>query len=105
MKSQASLVRTKGRVVLNTVAPVYLHIALVIFPDNAELYDTFGNRNNIQGSAVFRVLCEKGAILERADELWDKSDKAWGEPREEDSYRGRPARTRALTVGSTWLKM
>ena len=78
VKSQASLVRSKGRVVLNTVAPVYLHIALVVFPDNAELYDTFGNRNNLQGRPVFRVLCEKRAILERADELWDKSDKAWG---------------------------
>lgn len=43
METETTLVRTKGRVELDTIATVYLRLSLVIFPDNAELDDALWN--------------------------------------------------------------
>lgn len=69
MKSQTSLVRTEGGVELHTVAAVDLHLALVILPDDAELDNALGNRDDLESGLVFGVLVEEGGVLKSRGQL------------------------------------
>lgn len=69
VQTKTTFVGTEGRVELHTVALVHLTLARVIFPNNAELDDTLGHGDNLEGFAVLRVLLEKGGRLECGDEL------------------------------------
>jgi hypothetical protein len=64
MESETSLVRTESRVELDTIAAVDLWLSLVILPDDTELDDTLGDGDDLQGSLVFGVLFEEGAVFE-----------------------------------------
>jgi hypothetical protein len=70
MESQSSLIWAQGRVKLHTVSAVDLDLVLVIFPDNAELDDAFGNGDDLEGGLVLGLLLEEGAVLEGGDKLW-----------------------------------
>lgn len=69
METKTALVRSQGRVELDSVAAVHSHVALVVLPDNAELDDTLGNGDDIEGGAVVRVLFEERALLKGDDEF------------------------------------
>jgi hypothetical protein len=64
VESEATLIRAKSRVELNTVAAVDLRLSLVILPDDAELDDALGDGDNLQSGLVFGVLFEEGAVFE-----------------------------------------
>lgn len=70
VEAEASLVGTKGRVELDAVALLDLALALVVLPDDAELDDALGDRDNLEGLLVLGVLGEEGRGLEGGDELW-----------------------------------
>ena len=72
MKSQASLVGSQCGVELNTITPVDLNLALVILPNDAELYDSFGNRGDLQSCLVFRVFFEERGIFKCRDKLYSE---------------------------------
>lgn len=63
VEAQAALVRAKGGVELNTVTMVDLDLALVVFPDDAELDDALGNGDNRKSSLVLGVLLEESRFL------------------------------------------
>lgn len=44
---------------LNTVAPVDLHVAGIVLPDNTELHDTLGNLRDSESLLVLRVPLEE----------------------------------------------
>ncbi len=69
MESQTTLEGTESRVELDTVTAVDADLALVIFPDDAELDDTLGDGDDLEGGLVFGVLLEEGAVVESAGEL------------------------------------
>jgi hypothetical protein len=69
VKSETALVGTESRVELDAVTTVDLEVALVVFPDDAELDDTLRNGGNSESSAVLGVLVEEGAVLEGRGEL------------------------------------
>ena len=48
MESQAALVGTDRTVKLHTETVVHLHLSLVVYPGNAELYDPLRNRQTLQ---------------------------------------------------------
>jgi hypothetical protein len=54
---------------LYTVSAVDLDLVLVIFPDDTELDDAFGNRDDLEGSLVLGLLLEESAVLEGGDKL------------------------------------
>jgi hypothetical protein len=70
MESQSSLVWAQGGVKLHTVSAVDLDLVLVIFPDDTELDDAFGNRDDLEGGLVLGLLLEEGAVFEGGDKLW-----------------------------------
>lgn len=59
MESQTTLVRTQGRVELNSVTTVDLDLSLVVFPGNSELDDSFRDLNDLEALGVFRILLQK----------------------------------------------
>jgi hypothetical protein len=69
MESQSSLVWTQSRVELHTVSTVDLDLVLVIFPDDTELDDAFGNGDDLEGGLVLWLLLEEGAVFEGGDKL------------------------------------
>ena len=69
MESEATLVRAKGRVILNSEATIDLQLALVVLPDDSELNDSLRDGHDIQCRAVLWVLLEQRRVLERAHEL------------------------------------
>jgi hypothetical protein len=69
VESQTALVRTEGGVELHTVSTVDLELAVVILPDDAELNDALGDRDDLQSGPVLRVLLEEGALFEGRDQL------------------------------------
>ena len=62
METQTALVGTDGRVELNAVTAVHLHVAVVIHPGNAEHDGTFGLNQTLQDAPLFdgRILCHHG---------------------------------------------
>lgn len=69
MESETALVWSKSGVELDTVAPVDLALALVVFPDHAELDHSLGDGDDLKGLAVLGVLLEQAGGLEGGDEL------------------------------------
>lgn len=80
VQAETTLVRAQGRVVLrgdrrvsesqepgksashlDTITPVHLRVALIVFPDHAELDNTLWDLHNVKRLLVFWVLCEEGA--------------------------------------------
>ena len=59
VESETALIGTQCRVELHTVSPVDLELALVIFPDNAKLDDSFGDCSDLKRLFVFWVLLEE----------------------------------------------
>jgi hypothetical protein len=70
VESETTLVWTESRVELDTVTTVDLWLVLVIFPDDAELDDSFWDGDDLQGGLVFRLLLKKGGVFEGRDQLW-----------------------------------
>lgn len=54
---------------MHTVSAVDLELALVIFPDNAELDDAFGDGGDLERLLVFWVLLEERRVLKGRDKL------------------------------------
>lgn len=71
MESETALVRSQSRVELHTVAPVDLNVALIIFPCDPELDDSFWDCGDLKGFPVFRVLLEKAGMLEGRGKLFE----------------------------------
>jgi len=69
MESETTLVWTQGRVELYTISAVDLNVVLVIFPDNTELDDALGDRDDLEGGLVFGVLFEECGVFEGRDQL------------------------------------
>lgn len=69
MEAQATLVRAKGRVELDTVTAVDADLALVVLPYNAELEHALGDGDDLKGSSEFGVLLEERAVLKSAGKL------------------------------------
>lgn len=59
VESETTLVGTQRRVELHTVSAVDLELALVIFPDHAELNDSFGDGGDLKRLLIFWVLLEQ----------------------------------------------
>ena len=70
VESQSSLVWAQGRIELHTVSAVDLDLVLVIFPDDTELDDAFGNGDDLEGGLVLGLLLEERTVLEGGDKLW-----------------------------------
>jgi hypothetical protein len=56
---------------LDAISAVDLGLKLVIFPDDTELDDPLGNRNDLESFLVFRVLFEERGMLEGGGQLWN----------------------------------
>ena len=69
MESKTSFVRTQGRVELDTISSVDLHLSLVILPYHSELDHSFRDGSNLEGGLVFGILLEKRGIFEGGNEL------------------------------------
>ena len=69
VESQTTLEGAKSRVELDTVTAVDADLALVVLPDDAELDNTLGDGDDLEGGLVLGVLLEEGAVLEGAGEL------------------------------------
>jgi hypothetical protein len=70
MESKTTFVWAESGVELDAISAVDLGLKLVIFPDDTELDDPLGNRNDMEGFLVFRVLFEKRGIFEGGGQLW-----------------------------------
>lgn len=64
MQTETAFVWAESRVELNSVAAVDLDLVLVVFPDDAELDDTLGDGDNLQGGLVFGVRLKECAVFE-----------------------------------------
>jgi hypothetical protein len=69
MESKTTLVRTESRVELDSVTTVDLDIAVVVFPDNAELEDTLGDRDDRDNLLKLRALLKKSRVLKSGQKL------------------------------------
>ena len=69
MKTETAFVGAQSGIELDSIAPVDLDLVLVVFPDNAELDDSFGDGGDLEGFPVVGVLLEKRGVLESGDEL------------------------------------
>ena len=69
MESESSLVGTESGVELHAEATVDLALALVVLPSDTELDDSLGDGGDLEGLAVFGVLLEEGAVLDRGGEF------------------------------------
>jgi hypothetical protein len=70
VQPETALVGTESRVELDAVALVDVAVALVVFPDNAELDDALGNGDDLESLLVLGVLLEDGGALKGGGELW-----------------------------------
>jgi hypothetical protein len=69
MQTEPALVGAQHRVELDTVALIDLALALVVLPSDAELDDSLGDGSDLESLPVFRVLFEKGRVLEGGGKL------------------------------------
>jgi hypothetical protein len=75
VEAETALVGTESGVELHAISLLDLALALVVLPDNAELDDALGDRDDLKGLLVFRVLGEEGGGLKGGDELCEVSDR------------------------------
>ena len=104
MEAKSTLIRSQSGVELHTVAAIDLDLALVVFPYNAKLDDTFWDGGDFEGSLVFRFLLEEGGVLKGGRELYGEVSKPTRmapvlEWELLDSDLCKLARTRARTEG------
>jgi hypothetical protein len=71
MESKAPFVGANRRIELDAISAVDLGLELVIFPDDTELDDPLGNRNDLESLLVLRVLFEERGIFKGGGQLWD----------------------------------
>jgi hypothetical protein len=69
MQSEATLVRTKCRVELDTVSAVYLDLSFVVLPCDAELDNSLWDGGNLESGLVFWVLLKKAGVFEGGGKL------------------------------------
>lgn len=69
MKTETTLVRTEGRVVLDTVTTVDLDLVLVVLPDDTELDDALGDGGDLESTLVLGVLLEESRVLQGRGKL------------------------------------
>jgi hypothetical protein len=72
VEAETTLVGAESRVELDAVALVDITLALVVFPDNAELDNALGYGDNLESLLVLGVLLEDGRALEGGGELWNE---------------------------------
>jgi hypothetical protein len=60
VESETALVWAESGIELNAVSLVDLALALVVFPDNAELDDTLRDGGNLESLLILWVLLEDG---------------------------------------------
>ena len=70
MESKTAFVWTKGRVELHAISTVYLQLAFVVLPGDAELDHTFRDGCYLEGCLVLWVLLEKTRVLESGGKLY-----------------------------------
>ena len=71
MEAKPSFVGTQCGIELHAISPIDLDLALVIFPDDAELDHSLGHGCHFQRCFVFGVLGEEGGILEGRYKLYE----------------------------------
>ena len=59
VEPQAAFVRSQCRIELNAEATVDLAVAMIVFPGDTELDDSFGDGSNSEGLSVLWVLLEQ----------------------------------------------
>ena len=64
MEAETTLVWPESRVELDTITAVDLWLSLVVLPDDAELDDSLGDGDDLQGGLIFGVLFEEGTVFE-----------------------------------------
>jgi len=69
VEAEATFVRAEGGIELHPVSTVDLHLALVVFPHDAELDHPLRNRGHLQCFPVLRVFLEEGRVFERRGEF------------------------------------
>jgi len=69
VESKTTLVRTESRVELDSVTTVDLGNTVVVFPDNTELEDTLGDRDDRDNLLKLRALLEKSRVLKSGQKL------------------------------------
>ena len=70
VKTETTLVRTEGGVVLDTVTTVDLDLVLVVLPDDTELDDALGDGGDLESTLVLGVLLEESRVLKGRGKLW-----------------------------------
>lgn len=114
MESQATLVRSQGRVELNSISAINAELAIVVLPCHTELNDTLWDGANFERRSVLGVLLEEGAVFKGTGELCGgrKHESAnlsrhycllvpWGEGGQKHvgTHLCRPVQTRAQKAG------
>jgi hypothetical protein len=69
VKSETTLVWTKGRVELYTISSVDLGLEFVVLPNHSELDDSLWDGDDLEGGSVFWLLFEKAGVLEGGNEF------------------------------------
>jgi hypothetical protein len=69
VKTETTLVRTEGGVVLDTVTTVDLDLVLVVLPDDTELDDALGDGGDLKSTLVLGVLLEESRVLKGRGKL------------------------------------
>lgn len=69
VKTETTLVRTEGGVVLDTVTTVDLDLVLVVLPDDTELDDALGDGGDLESTLVLGVLLEESRVLKGRGKL------------------------------------
>jgi hypothetical protein len=69
MEPETTLVRTEGGVELNTVSTVDLQLTFVVLPDDTELDDTLGDRDDRKALLQFWGDLEELGRIEGGDKL------------------------------------
>ena len=69
MEPETSFVGPQGRVELDTISSVDLHLSLVILPNHSELDHSFRDGSDLEGGLVFGILFEKRGVFQGRNEL------------------------------------
>lgn len=69
VESETTFVRAQGGIELHPVPTVDLHLALVVFPHDAELDDPLRDRGHLQRFPVLGGFLEEGGVFERRGEF------------------------------------
>ena len=70
MEAKTSFIWAQSGIELHAIAAVDVDGAFVVFPDDAELDDAFGDGGDFEGGFVFWVVFEEGGVFERGCEFF-----------------------------------